>query len=739
MVDKRNYLLGKGERLTEPVTPAGRKVDKVPPYTYEEARSRLAPMVEDALSELTSLPEATKPHGQVVSGIVLNPEYIAKSYYPAQVLRAYGLRAIGSKPVTITPEKRSRDRVPIEKPSTQLFVSGALGSFRRLLADLEGAAVAEPVQDDLPALEQFKAINPESKIKGTIPDLAEVPLEVVLHASEFRQDLYIVEAFQSYLKSLGLESDLDHRIYAGGLCFLRMMAPPAALPDMAKFTFLRALRQMPRLRELIPLRGLKPLQMKAVLPTGPARDQNLRVAIFDGGVPEKSILSPWVTSFDPPGIGPAVPEALEHGFAVTSAVLFGSLPSGPAPQPFANVHHIRVWDDQSGSDPLELHDVLERIKNTLDTSPKYDFINLSLGPTLPIDDDEVHAWTAVLDDYLADGSCVATIAVGNDGEADAAERLNRIQVPADTVNGLAIGACDSMGTPWKRALYSSVGPGRSPGIVKPDLVAFGGCHATPYQVLSPTGGAVLVPQCGTSFSSPHTLRIATGVRADFGASLEALATRTLLIHSAEEGSEPQSDIGWGKVRDAVDDIVICGNGQVRVVYQGELTASKYLRAEIPLPDDDLRGMVSLRATCCYSTEIDSAHPGNYTRSGLEIFFRPNAEAVEENALHAKSESFFSQSRLYEPTEDMLRTDAHKWETCLHGAVRKRASSLRRPCFDIHYLSRDEGNVDRHVTKIKYALIITVEAPRHRDLYDMIVRKYRNILEPMVPLQVPIKV
>ncbi|MBI1199672.1 MAG: S8 family serine peptidase [Phenylobacterium sp.] len=742
MAEQRNFLLGKGERLTEPVLPSGRKLERIPPYTYEEARVRLRPMIESALSELTRLPENARPLGQVVGNVTLNPEYIAKSYYPEHVLKTYGLKAVGSKPTVVTPDQRSPDRTgrarpPVEKPTTQLFVAGNIGSFRRLLADIEASSVADAVQQDLPALEQFNAPDPASKIKGSLPQAPEVALEVVLHATEFRSDTYIITAFQDFLNARGLEADLQHRFHAGGLCFLRMVAPSAVVPEIALFSFLRAVREMPRLRDLVPLRGA-PGFGAATLPTAAAIDPNVRVAIFDGGLPENSPLTPWVTCFDPPGIGPPVPDALDHGYAVTGAALFGSLSSGTAPRPFANVHHIRVWDENSGSDPLELFDVLERIKNTLDSSPKYDFINLSLGPCLPIEDDDVHAWTAVLDEYLADGACVATIAVGNDGERDADAGLNRIQVPADTVNGLSIGASDGQGPTWKRAPYSSVGPGRSPGLVKPDLVAFGGCAAAPYIVLGGAGQSNRVAQCGTSFAAPHTLRIGTGVKANFGGALDALAVRTLLIHTAEASEEPQHEIGWGRVSENIDDIIVCPDGSFRVVYQGELTASKYLRAEIPLPDEALRGMVSIKATCCFATEIDSAHPGSYTRSGLEIFFRPHASIVEENATHAKTSTFLSQSRLYQ-TEDLLRTDAHKWETSLHGAVRKRASSLERPVFDIHYLSRDEGHVDHQTAKIKYALVITVEAPRHKDLYDMIVRKYRNVLEPMVPIQVPIQV
>jgi hypothetical protein len=71
----------------------------------------------------------------------------------------------------------------------------------------------------------------------------------------------------------------------------------------------------------------------------------------------------------------------------------------------------------------------------------------SLGPELPIDDDEVHAWTAVFDDYLSKGGCLATVAAGNGGEGDDAIGANRVQVPADCVNALAAGAADSPDTP----------------------------------------------------------------------------------------------------------------------------------------------------------------------------------------------------------------------------------------------------------------------------------------------------
>src|SRR3546814_12403960 len=99
---------------------------------------------------------------------------------------------------------------------------------------------------------------------------------------------------------------------------------------------------------------------------------------------------------------------------------------------------------------------------------------------MPMDDDEVHPWTALIDKHLATGKTFATIAVGNDG--DKAWPECRVQPPSDMVNAIAVGACDTTSDAWQRAPYSSHGPGRSPGLIKPDGVAFGGSDAPPFIV-----------------------------------------------------------------------------------------------------------------------------------------------------------------------------------------------------------------------------------------------------------------
>jgi len=316
------------------------------------------------------------------------------------------------------------------------------------------------------------------------------------------------------------------------------------------------------------------------------------------------------------------------------------------------------------------------------------------------------ALSFVLDDYLADGKCLASIAVGNGGKRDVALAANRVQVPADYVNALAIGAADTPDAEWARATYSSIGPGRSPGLIKPDLVSFGGSTARPFLVLSDKEAPKLEPTGGTSFAAPSTLRMGTGIRAHLGASLSPLAIRALLVHCAEPADIPHVEIGWGRTAQHLADIAICDDDTVRVVFEGTITASKYIRAPVPVPEEPLDGLVKIKATLVYATEVDPHHPGNYTRAGLDPIFRRNRGKVRDNATHAVFKSFFGKDRPT-VTEDELRRDAWKWENCLHGENVYRGRSLDAPAFDIHYNARAEGHDNSKKQELKYALIISV--------------------------------
>lgn len=92
------------------------------------------------------------------------------------------------------------------------------------------------------------------------------------------------------------------------------------------------------------------------------------------------------------------------------------------------------------------------------------------------------------------------------------------------------------------------------------------------------------------------------------------------------------------------------------------------------------------------------------------------------------------------TEKERRHDMGKWETVLHGEKKMRGATLLNPVFDIHYNAREGGGKATGPEKIRYALIITIEAPKHSDLYNEILRAYAKILIPIQPqVSLPIRV
>jgi|HubBroStandDraft_1064217.scaffolds.fasta_scaffold02359_11 hypothetical protein len=736
---KRNFLLGRGERLVEEVAGVRGGGSKSHPYTFEEAKDRIAPMLTRMVRGIDQLPPGACPNDVAVAAIMLNPEYIAKSYFPEKLFESLGLDPVGSRPRRITPEKRSKGRDPEEAITTELFVMGTRSAFRAWRSALpqwrEDAAGAK----DLPTIEEISAPTAREKIKGRLPKTGEIVFEVVLHNDGRTGSNAVITQFGTYLDDIGIGQPLNRRFAAGGLCFVEVEAPAELADRIATFTPVRALRQMPTLRILRPSFRSSRVPMEAIhLPmTGPL-DPNIRVAIFDGGIPKGHPVMKWVKAFEPAGIGNSLTEFQKHGLGVTSAFLFGHIdPSKPLGRPYASVDHYRVLDTTPGQDPHELYEVLDRIDRVL-VEKSYQFINLSIGPYPPVEDDDVHAWTAVIDERLARGDTLATIAVGNNGDRLGGDGLNRIQVPADCVNALAVGACDNHEAPWQRCTYSSVGPGRSPGLVKPDFVEFGGCLQRPFIVLHDGKLIALEATEGTSFSAPSVLRLGAGLRAHFGDNLSILAIRALLIHTTEPSNHPCEEIGRGRVARSVEDIVLCDDDTVRVVYQGTIAPARYIRAPIPLPSDIIPGKVTITATLCYPTGVDPHHPGNYTRAGLEPTFRPHDQRRKDSQqVHADAKDLFGKTQRT-LVESELRRDAWKWETSLHTRVSFMGKTLRNPVLDIHYSARRGGRNFAPKEDLPYALVVSVQTKSLGDLYDKVVRKYANQLEALRPvIEIPL--
>ena len=69
----------------------------------------------------------------------------------------------------------------------------------------------------------------------------------------------------------------------------------------------------------------------------------------------------------------------------------------------------------------------------------------------------------------------------------------------------------------------------------------------------------------------------------------------------------------------------------------------------------------------------------------------------------------------------------------------RGSSLRNPCFDIHYNARLECRNFAPDKRLPYAMVISVHAINIADLCDQVVRKYATQLEPLRPtVEIPLR-
>lgn len=728
-----NIILGYGETLTSGFVLKRAGGDKKYPYQIAEQRIWLGAQLDELQKAQVKLPAAAKPRGEAVAKFTLHPTFLAKSHHPQSLFTASGLRCIGSRSTNILPRKpaTSRDSTTEATFTAMLYVAGTDADFLKLSTMLDSPGTAKVHQDALCRFENMQPFLAYDKDLINEKNQAVTCLEVVLHASA--QDSDILHSFTRYAATLGGMVRTDRVLCVSGLTFVPVMLPSSQATALGEFQFVRAVRIMPALR--IGGRDMRSTNVAVpTLPTAPAVDPTIRVGVFDGGVGHTD-LSSWVTEVIMPGTESTSAAYLNHGNGVTSTALFGPLDeqADTFPRPYANITHYRCISAQlqahDGVPDVDLYAVLKHIDTVLSQHP-LDFVNFSIGPYMPMNDDEVHPWTALIDKHLASGTTLATIAVGNDGDKPWPE--SRVQPPSDMVNAIAVGACDTSAQNWERAVYSSHGPGRSPGMVKPDGVVFGGSEKQPFVVYNALTNQY-AHTSGTSFSAPALMHTGIALKASLNSPLSMLAVRALLSHHAERPKTMlMSHVGHGRFPQTANEVLTCDDNEVRVIYQGTLTAGENLRAFIPFPSLPLNGRVTLRATLTFASHTDPEHAVNYTRAGLSIVLRPKKASK-------KTMAFFSASKMYTP-ELQARTDEQKWETTLRQEHRFNVDTLDDPLFDITYGAREEGQSvnNSDLPPLPYAMIVTLSADDTPGVYNNIRQRYQTLQPVEVRQEVRIR-
>tara|TARA_R110002049_G_scaffold309039_1_gene516101 strand:- start:229 stop:2550 length:2322 start_codon:yes stop_codon:yes gene_type:complete len=751
---QRRLILGNGEQYIRPATkkPNGRSPD--PPWTYDEARGRIKDDIEVALRGFHSLSKEKKILEEAVFCMRMHPDFTAKSYSPEAVFgMTPELRSIGSRlyqtPITeIAQTKRIEKRISENESKAEgrmVFVQSSTEGFERFLLQLDQAesTLTPKFREEIQRIERFDTLSREEQFSGFDDNWTKGRVELVIHPSRTTEDRQMEFLFELFDVS-GIDHDRSSiRPYPGGPTFVSCLLTRHSLNAIAGTNPLRAAHPL-RFGGLNNLRNSPTAD--APKPPSSTTKSTIKVGMFDGGIdPTVPLLLGHAEEDVELSIRtPADQDCIAHGTAVAGAILHGALngtrKKDRLPTPPVYVVSFRSLPTSDPKD-VDLYESIDVIERAVPERRDIKVFNISFGPIGPIDD-PVSRFTYVLDTLAHTNKVTFCVAVGNDGHISGEER---IQAPSDIVHGLGVGAYTLDGTNPIHAYYSCQGPGRECGKVKPDVAAFGGCDNTPIHLVSTSAG-LKVLDWGTSFASPLVSRLNAQAIDSFDRS-SALLARALLVHTASH-PDGKADLflGHGCIVESIDDIVLCEDQSVTVIFQGEILPSRIVQLPIPWPSAiQIPGKVQIHWTIAALTPIEPMHPGDYTSCCLEETFYPNAKRFEfrppkdvkakNKKLHLDNDSDdvtqllaqrwkqsdwpVSESGNQYKDEEQRRLIDCKWESIVRRAKSKYAKNIHSPLMTLHAIGRN-GAKDR----FDYAVVITVTANKFEgDLYSEIRNEY----------------
>lgn len=692
------FKIHSGRVIAEKSPDAADKIE--PGYAFEEARKRLLDRFKTVADWLGQLPAGACPDDYAVIKVILHPERLAGSNFPRHFLAYFKLSVLGSRKLGVRPQRAFRSPPPgwwdkclfylfhrrRPRRSLCLYVAGRKANLAAAAQKFRDIWPDSPAARQMACLETVKPLETAVCLRTTGTSETD-SFEVALHLLPEAADDFPLPDFCRYAEEAGFTVHRDHSFKVGSLVFVPVHGPRAKLPRLAQFVFVREIKEAARMRGLTPPASPADGQAPAVptLPTLGAVSGGPKVAILDAGLPEKHLIGPWLNEYlrSNPDL-PDLPGGPEHGLSVASSFLFGPLPAqGPAARPCAPITFHRILDAGSGQeDGLTMYKTLANIRQIL-AGGAYEFVNISLGPDLPVRDDTILAWTAVLDQIAYEQKIFITLAAGNNGQGDLASGAARVEVPSDCVNAVGVGAADRQGPDWRRAEYSAVGPGRSPALVKPDLLAFGGDTSGSFRTLAPGEALAVAHQCGTSFASPYLLRSAVALKVLGGEALSQVAIKGLLVHYADPAGQAPAEVGWGRAPVIEPDAEI--PEKVPLLFQGELAPGTFLRADLEPPEGGYKSAVRIKATFCYCPPVARLDPAAYSRAALNISFVPDMNAPADQDGRPPGLPFFDADggQLDEDQDP----EAVLWANVKSNANDFRGEILKAPCFDIRYVDR----------------------------------------------------
>jgi len=280
-MSQTNFLIGRGELLTHEVKGPKRKPGKKEVYTLQEATKYLVPQFNKTSTALDGLPSHACPGDFGVARLMINPSYIARSFFPVAMLKSVGLESVGSRTVKVTPKGWNKKGTPRECTTTELFVAGKRSAFRDMKTWVTHVEPESKEALDLAHIENFSPFTFKERIVRFGNKQNKV-FEVGIHLLPDENQSFIKQSFIKYAKEIEVKVYNDPNFTAGNLWFIAVEGNHDQIKKLAQFVFVRVIRPMPKLRGIRPAHRSSGLSVSCNLPTEQPLSSEPRVAILDG-------------------------------------------------------------------------------------------------------------------------------------------------------------------------------------------------------------------------------------------------------------------------------------------------------------------------------------------------------------------------------------------------------------------------------------------------------------------------
>lgn len=746
MSDKnKKYILTNGENYIEIIKKKYFGGPKKRPHQYEEAKIRLCNNLSDIEEKISEKKEIFLE--KKVICVRLEPEFEAKSYAPTSLKINKRIEIIGGRRYNL-PEKDKYGKLYFFRTDLK-----GISDLKNILSTDRNDEV-KSWRDTITSINRIDLLEESEKVLGFDRKWEKGRVEVVLHPLG---DSY--ETINKFIELSKLQlEDIKCKSYEDGITFISLNGNKEILQRISKFNPLRTVHPIGDINYLDVEREIEGDAPEVPLFKGIPK---VKVGVFDGGVDEDNpLLKGYVKNYE---MVNTPRRALSHGTGVCGSILYGDIRGKKTlSSPNLFVESFRVLpltENDNKEEMYEMYETIDIIENTVKNRQDVKLFNISLGPRGMILDDTISRFTYVLDKLTYDEGIngvnpLFCIAVGNDGRLQ--EPLNRVQAPADMVNGLAVGAYtqNHCNEPVVTD-YSCCGPGREGCKVKPDILEFGGDDVNPFIKIGTNFGKIAYAK-GTSFATPLATK-KIGEMMVQSSDITPHLGRTLLIHSADKKGEEQIKVGNGFSLQEADSILECSDKRVTITYEGNFSNKSFVKLPIFLTESS--GDVKITWTVCAISKLNLMDTDSYTSNCILDSFVPNTNKYkytytyedefgkekhktksvdckknpekEEELLekgYKKSENPIPKS--IPVKEDDLRSKELKWDTVIKKEVTVRSSSLNEPYITLESISRNDEDEN-----IKYFVAVTIEAPKYKgSLYDTIIQKYTNL----VPINIEIE-